>query len=80
MITVKAISNACRVRDRDVDGGFADADLVHETEYHCAEVCQVQTEPHAAYVEYDGERDELTVVPRRCVLRASDAVQDPEDA
>ena len=45
----------------DVDGGFADADLVHETEYHCAEVCQVQTEPHAAYVEYDGERDELTV-------------------
>ena len=45
----------------DVDSGFADADLVHETEYHCAEVCQVQTEPHAAYVEYDGERDELTV-------------------
>ena len=51
----------------DVDGGFADADLVHETEYHCAEVCQVQTEPHAAYVEYDIERDELTVVPTpRC--------------
>ena len=45
----------------DVDGGFAEADLVHETEYHCAEVCQVQTEPHAAYAEYDAERDELTV-------------------
>ena len=45
----------------DPDEGFAEADLVHETEYHCAEVCQVQTEPHAAYAEYDGERDELTV-------------------
>ena len=45
----------------DIDGGFAEADLVHETEYHCAEVCQVQTEPHAAYAEYDAERDELTV-------------------
>ncbi|MGB0629945.1 MAG: 4-hydroxybenzoyl-CoA reductase subunit alpha [Alphaproteobacteria bacterium] len=45
----------------DVDGGFAEADLIHETEYHCAEVCQVQTEPHAAYAEYDAEREELTV-------------------
>ncbi|MEE2997862.1 MAG: 4-hydroxybenzoyl-CoA reductase subunit alpha [Pseudomonadota bacterium] len=45
----------------DVDGGFAEADLIHETEYHCAEVCQVQTEPHAAYAEYDAERGELTV-------------------
>lgn len=45
----------------EVDDGFAEADLVHETEYHCAEVCQVQTEPHAAYAEYDAEREELTV-------------------
>ncbi len=45
----------------DADAGFAEADLIHETEYHCAEVCQVQTEPHAAFAEYDGERDELTV-------------------
>ena len=45
----------------DVEAGFAEADLIHETEYHCAEVCQVQTEPHAAFAEYDGERDELTV-------------------
>ncbi len=45
----------------NVDAGFAEADLIHETEYHCAEVCQVQTEPHAAFAEYDGERDELTV-------------------
>ena len=45
----------------DVDAGFAEADLIHETEYHCAEVCQVQTEPHAAFAEYDGERDEMTV-------------------
>ena len=45
----------------DVDAGFAEADLIHETEYLCAEVCQVQTEPHAALAEYDAERDELTV-------------------
>ncbi len=45
----------------DVDAGFGQAELVHETEYHCAEVCQVQTEPHAAFAEWDGERDELTV-------------------
>lgn len=44
-----------------VDDGFADADLIHETEYHCAEVCQVQTEPHAAFAEWDAERGELTV-------------------
>ena len=45
----------------EVDAGFEEADLIHETEYHCAEVCQVQTEPHAAFAEWDGERDELTV-------------------
>ncbi|MBM3485592.1 MAG: 4-hydroxybenzoyl-CoA reductase subunit alpha [Alphaproteobacteria bacterium] len=45
----------------DVDAGFAAADLVREETYHCAEVCQVQSEPHAALAEYDAERDELTV-------------------
>lgn len=45
----------------DVESGFAEADLVHETEYNCAEVCQVQTEPHAAFAEYDAARGELTV-------------------
>ena len=45
----------------DVESGFAEADLVHETEYRCAEVCQVQTEPHAAFAEYDAARGELTV-------------------
>jgi len=45
----------------DVDAGFEAADLVREGTYHCAEVCQAQTEPHAAYAEYDAERDRLTV-------------------
>lgn len=45
----------------EVDKGFEDADLVREFTYDCAEVCQVQTEPHAALAEYDGERDRLTV-------------------
>ena len=45
----------------DVDGGFAKAALVHEDTYRCAEVCQVQIEPHAALAEYDAERDLLTV-------------------
>ena len=47
----------------DVDGGFTAADLVREHSYKCAEVCQVQTEPHAAYAEYDANRDRLTVRP-----------------
>jgi 4-hydroxybenzoyl-CoA reductase subunit alpha len=47
----------------DVDGGFAAADLVMERDFHCAEVCQVQTEPHAAFAEYDATRDRLTVRP-----------------
>lgn len=47
----------------EVDKGFEDADLVREGTYNCAEVCQVQTEPHAAIAEYDAERDRLTVRP-----------------
>jgi len=45
----------------EVDEGFGQADLIREYSYDCAEVCQVQTEPHAALAEYDAERDRLTV-------------------
>ncbi len=45
----------------DVAGGFAAADLVREDSYLCAEVCQVQTETHAALADYDAVRDRLTV-------------------
>src|SRR5215470_17119390 len=41
--------------------GFADADLVREGTYNCAEVCQNQMEMHAAVAEYDGVRDRITV-------------------
>jgi 4-hydroxybenzoyl-CoA reductase subunit alpha len=47
----------------DVDGGFAAADLVKEVSFHCAEVCQVQSEPHATFAEYDAARGRLTVRP-----------------
>ena len=45
----------------DVDAGFAAADLVREGTFHLNEVCQVQTEPHAAYAEFDAQRDRITV-------------------
>ena len=35
----------------DVDAAMADADLVMERTYNCAEICQVQSEPHAAIAE-----------------------------
>ena len=44
-----------------VDAGFAEADLVLEHTYNCPEICQVQSEPHAAIAEYDSERDFMTV-------------------
>jgi len=47
----------------DVDAGFAEADLVREIDFHCNEVCQVQSEPHAALAEYDAGRDALIVRP-----------------
>ncbi len=47
----------------DTESGFKEADLVREESFHCAEVCQVQSEPHATYAEYDGERDRLTAWP-----------------
>ena len=45
----------------EVEDGFAKADLVREHTYRCSEVCQVQTETHAALADYDGVRDQLTV-------------------
>jgi len=44
-----------------VEEGFAEADLVRERSYHCAEVCQNQMEMHAALAEYDALRDRMTV-------------------
>lgn len=45
----------------NVDQGFAEADLVMEQSYHCAEVTHAHMEPHAALAEYDVERDMLTL-------------------
>ena len=44
-----------------VTNGFADADLVREGTYNCAEVCQNQMEMHAAVAEYDAVRERMTV-------------------
>jgi 4-hydroxybenzoyl-CoA reductase subunit alpha len=41
--------------------GFAEADLVREATYNCAEVCQNQMEMHAAVADYDAVRDRITV-------------------
>src|SRR5262249_50727067 len=41
--------------------GFAEADLVREGIYNCAEVCQNQMEMHAAVAAYDAERGRMTV-------------------
>ena len=41
--------------------GFAQADLVREGTYNCAEVCQNQMEMHAAVAEYDALRERMTV-------------------
>src|SRR5262252_8667217 len=45
----------------NVEVGFAEADLVREATYNCAEVCQNQMEMHAALAEYDAERERITV-------------------
>lgn len=47
----------------DIEGGFADADLVREQNFHNGEIFQVQSEPHATYAEYDAERERLTIRP-----------------
>jgi 4-hydroxybenzoyl-CoA reductase subunit alpha len=41
--------------------GLAEADLVREGTYNCAEVCQNQMEMHAAVAEYDAVRERMTV-------------------
>jgi 4-hydroxybenzoyl-CoA reductase subunit alpha len=45
----------------NVGDGFAQADLLREATYNCAEVCQNQMEMHAAVAEYDAVRDRMTV-------------------
>jgi len=44
-----------------VEQGFAEAALVGEGAYNCAEVCQNQMEMHAAVADYDPGRDRMTV-------------------
>jgi 4-hydroxybenzoyl-CoA reductase subunit alpha len=44
-----------------VADGFANAHLVREATYNCAEVCQNQMEMHAAVAEYDALRERMTV-------------------
>jgi len=44
-----------------VEQGFAEADLVREGNYNCAEGCQNQMEMHAALAEYDAVRERMTV-------------------
>jgi 4-hydroxybenzoyl-CoA reductase subunit alpha len=44
-----------------VADGFAQAALVREGTYNCAEVCQNQMEMHAAVADYDAERGRMTV-------------------
>jgi 4-hydroxybenzoyl-CoA reductase subunit alpha len=45
----------------DVELGFAEADIVHEESYHCAEVTHVPMEPNVSLAEYDPERGRLTL-------------------
>jgi 4-hydroxybenzoyl-CoA reductase subunit alpha len=44
-----------------VEQGWAEAALVREGTYNCAEVCQNQMEMHAAIADYDPGRDRMTV-------------------
>ena len=44
-----------------VEQGFAQADLVRDGTYNCAEVCQNQMEMHAAVADYDALRERMTV-------------------
>ena len=45
----------------DAAAGFADADLVREASFQCAEVTHAHMEPHAALAAYDVERNQLTL-------------------
>lgn len=45
----------------DTEEGFAQADLVREETFDCAEINHAQMEPHAALAEYDPQRQRLTL-------------------
>ncbi len=45
----------------DLAQGFADADLVREETFHCAEINHAQIEPHASLSDYDPITGRLTV-------------------
>jgi len=45
----------------DITAGFAEADLICEESFSCAEVNHAQMEPHAALADYDVERGHLTL-------------------
>ncbi len=45
----------------DITAGFAEADLIREEVFDCAEINHAQLEPHAALADYDVERDRLTL-------------------
>ena len=45
----------------EVDAGLAESDFILEETFNCAEICQVQSEPHAAIAEFDVERQFMTV-------------------
>jgi len=45
----------------DTAAGFAEADLVREDSFQCAEIAHAQMEPHAAMAAYDVQRDQLTL-------------------
>ena len=45
----------------DLRQGFADADLVHEERFSCAEINHAQIEPHASLAEFDPATGRLTV-------------------
>ncbi len=45
----------------DVDAGFAEADVVREETFRCAEVTHVHMEPHVSLAEYDPGRDRITL-------------------
>ncbi|HEY0855478.1 MAG TPA: 4-hydroxybenzoyl-CoA reductase subunit alpha [Albitalea sp.] len=59
----KKIGNLEREVDQlfgDVDAGFAAADLIHERQFHYAEIAHGQIELNAAIAEYEPEQGRLT--------------------
>ena len=63
----------------NVADGFAEADLVREATYNCAEVCQNQMEMHAAVADYDARArpPHRARLHAGALLRAPDAGADP---